>query len=64
MQETTGAYEASARRPISVAAYAAIGAMLLITVLSAITFAVSSAGVPADQAYDPSVSLLGFSEGD
>ena len=52
------------RAPLSIATYAAIIATLLIMVLSAVTFAVSPGEETARVSYDPSVSLVGFTNSD
>lgn len=64
MREATLNNEQATRPPVSIATYAAIIATLLIMVLSAITFAVSSEEAVERSTYDPSVSLLGFTDAD
>ena len=56
--------EQATRAPLSIATYAAIIAMLLIMVLSAVTFAVNPGEEAARTTYDPSVSLVGFANSD
>ena len=56
--------EQATRAPLSIATYAAIVATLLIMVLSAVTFAVSSGEETARATYDPSVSVVGFANSD
>ncbi len=64
MHEKTLIIEQVKRPPISIATYAAITATLLIMVLSAVTFAATSGGASASAAYDRTVSLVGFADGD
>lgn len=64
MHETTLDCEQAIRPPVSIATYAAIIGTLLIMVLSAITFAVTSGDTAARSTYDPSVSLIGFTDAD